>query len=75
MKKLESLNNSLFEKFENKRVNNIAAIIAGNVAPNWVITQCGNGSDEFTVAGGSGMTNSHTMYIKDLPYRGDICYN
>lgn len=45
MKKLESLNNSLFEKFEKHKVNNLALCLGGDVIA--TTTQLGNGKDGY----------------------------
>lgn len=77
MKKLESLNNSLFEKFESKKVNNLAALTGGVVKA----TVCNkttanpNGTDEFTPSDGIGKgTRAVQMDFGNGLVYGDICY-
>ncbi len=66
MKKLESLNNSLYEKFENKRVNNLALITGGSIA-----TQNSGGSDTFY----NSAENKKTSAVEMNGTKGDIVQN
>jgi hypothetical protein len=70
MKKLVSLNNSLFEKFEKNRVHNLAQCFGGEVKP--TTTSLGNGKDGYDLAttnGSSGISLNGTFVTCDV-YRG-----
>lgn len=63
MKKLESLNNSLFEKFENNKVNNLALCLGGDM-----VTKNSAGADTFVQGG----TTRDKMYMPNGSiYSGD----
>ncbi len=72
MKKLENLNNSLFEKFKSKKLNNLALFTGGTViATSAQVTQSNpNGTDEF-ITGGTTMSQ---IQINGVWTPGDICY-
>ncbi|MCC6448274.1 MAG: hypothetical protein IT215_06280 [Chitinophagaceae bacterium] len=72
MKKLENLNNPLFEKFKSKKINNLALFTGGTViATSAQVTQSNpNGTDEFTTGG----TTAHQMFYGGAWIHGDICY-
>ncbi len=76
MKKLESLNNSLFEKFESKKVHNLAALTGGVVKATVSTKTEGNpnGTDEFTPSDGPGKgTSAVEMNFGNGLVKGDLC--
>jgi hypothetical protein len=64
MKKLERLDNSLFEKFETKKIKNLALCIGG--LEHWQTTH--GGGDCFEI----GQTWDTYMYVGGSVKRGDI---
>jgi hypothetical protein len=77
MKILESLNNSLFEKFESKRVNNLVAITGGKTVATTGATITAsnpNGTDEFTYWEGGGTGTTKDVYHYGLNAYGDLCH-
>jgi hypothetical protein len=70
MKKLESINKSLFEKFENNRISNLGLCLGGTVIA--TTTQLGNGKDGYdteTRQGSSGIVLNGTFVLADI-YQG-----
>ena len=64
MKKLESLNNSLFEKFENNKVNNLALCFGGEKKPTY---HGGVANDSYDLE----TNNGATIYL--TPGSGSSC--
>ncbi len=74
MKKLESLNNSLFEKFENNKINNLAMCLSGGTIYN---TQSSNApkGDTFKTGSDNNTNDQSTMTLPDGKHTGDWTKN
>ena len=72
MKKLESLNNSLFEKFESKKISNIAAITGGTTFSTCTTVTTSNpgGTDEIS---DDKTSASSTVIGGYSDFQGDRC--